>query len=172
MEKVNFGILGFYSIEDIICDDDFDSDDMYYDFIKDTLNKYNESLEEINRMLIYKMYYSLSSCGFPMWEEEGFKKVIDEEKLPNGFYDMTEDEKYNTLYGFEFNKDDIVEKINTNVPFLNIDKFKNDININNVFINKNLSEISIEFEGFCNFFNAMVTFVYSDNFRISEFHVS
>ena len=41
-----------------------------------------------------------------------------------------------------------------------------------LFMNKDYNKISIEFDGICDFFCAMVTFKYDDDFRISEFHAS
>lgn len=172
MEEVNLGILGNYSLEDVVCDSDFDSDKEYFDFIKDVLKKYNDNIELVDRKLLYRMYDELSACGFPIWEESDFNKIIDEDKLPENFSNMSEEEKSNLFYGFEINEDNIKDALSSNVPFFNIDKLKDDIRVRNVNIKKEYNEISIEFDGVCDFFVAMVVFKYDDNFRIREFHAS
>ena len=172
MDKINLGILGNYNVDDIICDDDFDSDEEFYAFIEEVFNNYNNNIESINKKILYQMYYALSSCAFPIWEEEEMKQIVDLEKLPSDFYNLPDSEKSKTLYGFDFNEDNIIEMLNSNVPFLDINKFKNIIRISNVYINKNLHEINIEFYGFCKFFNAMITLIYNDGFRVSDFHAS
>lgn len=170
--EVSLGILGKYPLEDVVCDSDFDSDDEYFEFVKNILNLYNDNIELVNRKLLFKMYDALSACSFPIWKENEFKKIIDEDKLPENFQNMTDEEKSKLFYGFEIKEDNIKETLSDNVPFINIDKLKYDIVVRNVNINKNFKEISIEFDGICNFFYAMVTFKYDDNFKISDFHVS
>ena len=172
MEEVNLGVLGSFPLEDVICDSDFDSDDEFFDFIKHILQLFNDNIELIDRRLLFRMYDVLSSCRFAFWEKDGFNKIIDDSKLPENFQNMSNEEKSKIFYGFEINEDNIKEALSSNVPFICIDKLKNDIRVHNVTINKDFSEISIEFEGICDFFNAMVTFKYDDNFRISEFHAS
>lgn len=78
----------------------------------------------------------------------------------------------NSFLSFWANEDNIEEALSNNVPFINIDKLKDDIIIRNVNIHKDYNKISIEFDGICDFFCAMVTFKYDDDFRISEFHAS
>ena len=172
MEEVNLGILGKYSLEDVVCDSDFDSDEEYFNFIKEVLNLYNDNIELIDRRLLFRMYDELSACEFPIWNEDGFNKMIDEDKLPENFQNMTDEEKSSLFYDFEINEDNIEEALSNNVPFINIDKLKDDIIIRNVNIHKDYNKISIEFDGICDFFCAMVTFKYDDDFRISEFHAS
>lgn len=170
--EVNLGILGKYPLEYVGCDSDFDSDEEYFEFIKEILKLYNDNIELANRKLLFAMYDALSACGFPLWKENEFKKIIDEDKLPENFQNMTDEEKSKLFYDFEINEDNIKEALSNNVPFINIDKLKYDINVHNVNIDKEYKEISIEFFGICNFFCAMVTFKYDDNFKISDFHVS
>lgn len=170
--EVSLGILGKYSLKDVGCDSDFDSDEEYFEFVKKILKLYNDNIELTNRRLLFRMYDALSSCRFPLWKENGFKKIIDEDKLPENFQNMTDEEKSKLFYGFEINEDNIKEALSNNVPFINIDKLKYDIVVQNVNISKKFNEISIEFDGICNFFYAMVTFKYDDNFKISDFHVS
>lgn len=172
MEEVNLGILGYYSLDDVVCDSDFDTDEGYFSFIKDVLKKYNDNIELIDRKLLFRMYDELFACGFPIWKEDDFDKIIDEDKLPEGFYNMSDEEKEKLFYGFEITEDNIEDAILNNIPFFNISKLKDDIRVHNVNINKDYNEISIEFDGICDFFTAMVTFKYDDSFRISEFHAS
>ncbi len=172
MEIINLGILGDYSLEDVVCDSDFDTDEEYFTFIRDVLKKYNDNIELIDRKLLYRIYNELSACGFPIWEEDNFDKIIDEDKLPKGFNSMSDEEKKKLFYDFEITEDNIKDAILNNIPFFNIGKLKNDIRVHNVNINEKYNEISIEFDGICDFFSAMVTFKYDDSFRISEFHAA
>lgn len=172
MEEINLGILGNYPLENVVCDSDFDSDEEYFAYIKEVLKKYNDNIELIDRKLLYRMYNELSDCEFYLWDESDFNKIIDEDKLPENFYNMSDEEKLALFYDYEINEDNIKEVLSSNVPFFNIDKLKDDIRVHNVNIRKEYNEISIEFDGVCDFFAAMIVFKYDDNFRISEFYAS
>ncbi len=62
-------------------------------------------------------------------------KIIDPEKLPSNFYEMSEGEKSDAVYIAGFNEENILDIIKENVPFLNVEKLKEDIK-NNLCNNK------------------------------------
>ena len=171
-EKIYLGILGEYPIEDVECDADFDSDEEYYGFIRDTFAKYSENMERLDDTLLYNMYKALYDCEYTLWEKEEFKKIIDEDKLPDGFWNMSEEEKTKVLYGFEFDENDAKEKITNHLPFINLLKLKDDLEIHNVTIEQDYGEIYIEFFGICNFFTAMVTVDYENGFEVKAFQAT
>lgn len=171
--RIDLGILGKYEIEDVVCEKEFDSDEEYDAFIKKLFDDYKNNIVHIDNDILFEIYSHLQCCGYPLWEFQGnFKRIVDEEKLPNDFWEITDDEKEEVLYGFEFNKDNILENIKNNIPFFNVEKLKNDIKITNVNIDGELDNIYIEFEGICNCFYAMIEMNYGNNFKIIDFHAS
>jgi hypothetical protein len=170
---IDFGILGKYQLSE----DDYDSEDnltieQIYNRLNIISQSYAKNLEKINRKIFFRMYKALYDTRFPLWESENFNKIIDPEKLPSNFYQMSEKEKSDAVYIDGFNEEDILDIIKEKVPFLNVEKFKEDIKITYVTINERYGEINIIFTGICKFFNGLITLNYKEDYKISEFQVS
>lgn len=171
-EMLDLGVLGQYPIKYVGCECGIESDDEYYEFIRKFFETYTENIEKINDSIIYEIYDALTACGYPLWEEEEFRKIISEEELPVGFYNMSDEVKNKIFYGFDYTKENLKQKLKENIPFLKIEKLKDDISVTNVVIKLEYKELYIEFFGLCSFFTAMITLKYEDNFEVSEFSPS
>ncbi len=171
--EMDIGVLGKYMLHEFETDEYFETEEGYNRFFKRIMKDYAENIDLINNKIVYQMYMALVSTAYPLWEYDEFYKIIDKDKLPAGFENMSNKEKSDLLYkNFEYDEENIITKLKENVPFLNVDKFKDDINITNITINKKPKDINIEFNGICNFFTAMITLEYDKNYKVREFHVS
>lgn len=172
-DLVNVGFLGDYLIKWIGYESDNEEDDENTEIIntkiKEVMNMYSENKDRINHKILFEMFKALKDTGADIWNEKSFEKIIDMDLLPENFEQMEEDEKKELFYGFDFSEKNIIEMLNEKLPFLNIDKFKEDIKIGNIVIEEYSESIFIEFEGFCDFFTAYVEMKYSNNFEIESF---
>ena len=172
-EKIDIGVLGEYYLNDFQTKEYFDNKDGYNRFFKRVMKNYAKNINLINNKIIYEIYDELHATRFPLWKYDEFYKIIDEDKLPNDFENMTDEEKSNLIYKkFDYNEKNVIEKLKENVPFFNVDKFKNDILITNITIDKKPKEIAIDFKGISDFFVAAIILDYGKKYEIIEFSAS
>lgn len=171
VEYIDFGILGSYPINHVNVENgNFDNIELEKKFIRKIMNNFSKNINLINDSIAYNIYKSLYETNYLIWNENSFYKIINKDLLPDNFEKLSDNEIseifYNNMNYSEYN---FISNFSKNLPFIEINKFKNDIIITNVCFNKEYTEISIEFNGLCNYFYAMVAIDYK-TFKIKEFH--
>ena len=172
-ELVDFGILGncdYYDIE--YRTEEKLNDEQIEEKKREILNSYKIQIDDINKKIFYEMHYHLMQTDHKIWDYEGFDIIINREKLPVNFDDLSVTEKGEILYlnnVSEYNE--LWEKIKDEKPFWNLENIKKDINITNVVIEPDYNKICIEFNGFCSFFYAIIE-MDLENYNIINFDVS
>lgn len=82
---------------------------------------------------------------------------------------MSDEEKSEFLYGFDYDENDLVQKLKEKFPFLKPEKFKDVIKVKNVVIELEYEQMHIEFFGLCNSLTAMINFEYNEDFKVTQF---
>lgn len=174
VELVSLGILGDYNIYDIEYETiNQITKEQEYNKIKEVMEGFAKNIEKINNGLFYEIYSNLDCVVAPLWEDESFNKIINIEKLPQEFSEISEEEKHKILFDFnsEINKNNIIEITKIEKPFWNIENIKNDLIIKYVKIEEEYNEIIIEFNGILNCFIAYIE-IDTNNYEITNFDPS
>ena len=171
-EMVDFGILGKYQLNYIGYETEEEITEEQVETEKrKIMSDYNKHLDEINKKIFYEIYDQLSNTDYKIWEDEAFEKIINKEKLPNSFNDLSDEQKREILYlNDEYTYLELWEKIQETKSFWNLNNIKDDVVITNVMIDADRRNISIEFNGICNSFVAYIRLSYDNNYEIEEFN--
>ena len=169
---VDLGILNSFEFSQIQYKtvNNLTQDEINSNIIK-IFNEYKKNIIDINKKIFYEMHNILVGTDYNIWEYDGFKKIVDINLLPSNFFHLSNNEKRSILF-LDDNLDNYVDfwdKFNVKKPFWKLDCIKDDIIITNVVIDDKFKLISIEFNGFCQFFNAFIELKYDDNFEINTF---
>ncbi len=157
-DEINFGVLGKYSFSEIESDSD--------DAIKSVIKLLNENIAVFDSKVLFYMFSNLKDTAYPFWEYNNFYKFLTVKPTWGNTQFST------NIYNIEITPENIMDVLNSNFKFIIMEKIKDDILIKNVNINENLNMLSIEFEGFCNKFNALIEMDYKNNFEVVSFHAS
>ena len=171
---VDFGILGFFNYKYIEYQTNSELSNEEYDKkIRSVLDKYHNNIELVNKRIFYNLHEQMSMTDVAIWDDESFNKIFNVELLPNNFNLLSHEEKNDLFYLFDkLDENELWDKIQLEKPFWNLSKLKDDIRITCVVINEEFESISIEFNGVCNFFVAIVEMKYNNNFEITNFDPS
>ena len=157
-DEINFGVLGKYSFSEIESDSD--------DTIKSVIKLLNENIDVFNSKVLFYMFSNLKDTAYPFWEYNNFYKFLTVKPTWGNTQFST------NIYDIEITPENIMDVLNSKFKFIIMEKIKDDILIKNVNINEDLNMLSIEFEGFCNKFNALIEMDYKNNFEVVSFHAS
>lgn len=157
-DEINFGVLGKYSFSEIESDSD--------DTIKSVIKLLNENIAVFNSKVLFYMFSNLKDTAYPFWEYNNFYKFLTVKPTWGNTQFST------NIYDIEITPENIMDVLNSKFKFIIMEKIKDDILIKNVNINEDLNMLSIEFEGFCNKFNALIEMDYKNNFEVVSFHAS
>lgn len=157
-DEIDFGILGKYSFSEIESDSD--------EAIESVIKLLNDNVDLFNSKVLFYMFSNLKDTAYPFWEDNNFYKFLTVKPT------WGETQFSSNIYDVEITPENIMDVLNSSFKFIIIEKIKDDILIKNVSINENLNILSIEFEGFCNKFNALIEMDYKNNFEVVSFHAS
>lgn len=174
IELISLGILGEYNIYDINYETPNNiTKEQEYQKIKEVMEGFKNNINQINNSLFYEIHSSLDCVVANLWEDKSFNKIIEIDKLPQEFNELSSEEKHKILFNFSENitKENIIEITNKEKSFWNIDNIKNDLIIKNVKIEEEYNNLIIEFSGILNCFIAYVE-IDTNNYKITNFDPS
>ena len=186
-EEIDLGILGKYPYEYLLDNVAEEDEEDLKEYLGIFFGSFNKNIEKINYDIFSKIYTSLESTRYPLWEYDEFYKIIKKELLPPDFENWDDSKKSDFIYqevsGLKLSTINNCENalvpnllnFKEQKPYFRINRLKKDIKITNVFMEMDSNEIEIEFEGVCHFFNAYVRIKYDkalNEFEIVEFSAS
>ncbi len=161
-KKVSFGILGEYN----------------YDYVEtipetanldDLVNSLNKNMITFNQQVFHAIHSDLVATAVNIWDDEDFNKFIDVPKLPNDFFELPEDAQREILYCDDtLDYKTLWQEIN-NKSFWNLSNISKTIEITNVIFDTTSKTITIEFNGFCGVYTALIEIEYENNYTVSNF---
>lgn len=157
-DEINFGVLGKYSFSEIEADSD--------DVIESIIKLLNDNINVFDSKVLFYIFSTLKDTAYHFWEYNNFYKFLTVKPTWGKTQFST------NIYDIEITPENIMDVLNSNFNFIIIEKIKDDILIKNVTIDEKLNILSIEFEGFCNMFNALIEMDYKNNFEVISFHAS
>ena len=157
-QVIDFGVLGKYRItEKDYVNSKFGVKENFFTFLTEIMEEYDKKIAWINNAIVYKIYNAIWFSAYRIWEHDGFKKIIDEDKLPSKFYEFDNKTKNKLVYKeFDYDPRLMIRQLKVNVPFLNVSKFKKDITIKGLSVDREWKKIQIRFDGLCDFFKDAV----------------
>lgn len=169
-EQLYFGILGNYQLNYInYYDEEGYTREQINKKIKNIMKKFKENIDSINNKIFMKIY-NIDLLGEPIWEEDFFEQIINQDKLPDNFNDLSEEEKSDVLYEIsKLDEKDFENISNNNLKLFNFKEIEKTAKIYNVTIEPEYKKMSIEFHFLNEYMSPMIVLNYNKDFEIQDY---